>query len=163
MLSAGAACFVLASVTGRHLGPVLDLRTTVWASTALLAVAVAVLFGAVLLPAGGWRAMVGALAFGVAAVGAGLRIPATTVLGMAQRPERPDVMMASRVATVQAGYLLGSALSGATIATRGWLALGVVLGLVLAASAALTARLSQTRSRPPRGRRRGPARPGRRR
>jgi predicted MFS family arabinose efflux permease len=161
LLSVGAACFVVTSVAGRRIGSRMDLRKLVAVLTVLLAVAVLILFGTALLAAPAWQvgdasagaqqpaavpeaaaAALATLAFAGTAALAGLRIPASATLGMAQLPERPDVMMAARTLCQQIGYLVGSALSGATVAVAGWAALGPVLAIVLLASAWAVLRLT---------------------
>jgi predicted MFS family arabinose efflux permease len=142
LLSAGAACFVAASLLGGRLGEAGRLRTVVGWSTAALGAGVVLLFGIPVLGLDGWSAALsGGLAFCLAGVAGGLRIPAASVLGMAQHPERPDVMMAARTAAMQAGYLVGAVLAGSVVATAGWPALGPVLAIPLGLSALLMVRL----------------------
>lgn len=142
LLAAGAACFVVASLVGGRLARTVDTRVVVVTTTSLLALLVALLLGTARLAPGAVATASAAVAFALSATAAGVRIPATSVLGMAQRPHRPEAMMAARTAAMQAGYLIGAALSGAVVAAAGWAALGPVLATVLAASALLTTRLA---------------------
>ncbi len=147
LLAVGATCFVIASVWGGRVAAEVELRSMVAVLDGLLAVAALLLFGTVLLDdPGRWGTVAGTAAFAVAGSLAGLRIPATAVLGMAQHPDRPDVMMAARTAVQQLGYLLGAALSGAVVAVAGWVALGPVLAVILAGAAVATARLTRATS-----------------
>lgn len=50
-------------------------------------------------------------------------------------------MMAARTAALQAGYLLGGLVGGATLAWSGYAALGLVLGAATVLSAALVLRV----------------------
>lgn len=145
LLAIGATCFVIASVHGGRIAADLELRAMVTVLDGLLAVAVLLLFGTVLLDdPGRWGTVAGTAGFAVTGILAGLRIPATAVLGMAQHPKRTDVMMAARTAVLQMGYLIGAALSGGVIALVGWAALGPVLAVILVAAAVGHRRLAPT-------------------
>src|SRR5690606_22495035 len=103
LLALGATCFVVASVLGGRLGATGSLRALVGGSTLALAAAVVVLFGTALVEPGSWVVpAAGAVAFCLTATAGGLRIPTSSVLGMAQLSDRPDVMMAARTAAMQA-------------------------------------------------------------
>ncbi|MGC0272874.1 hypothetical protein ACO0LV_07740 [Pseudactinotalea sp. Z1739] len=140
VLSAGAVSFVIASVLGGRLAAAGDLRVTVYVLSGLLAVAVAGVLGTALLDGDARpRWLVGAVAYAMANAIAGARIATTNVLGMAQHPERPELMMTALAGAIQAGYLLGAVLSGLALAVGDWAVSGLVLALVIAASAVLTA------------------------
>lgn len=162
LLSAGAACFVAASLLGGRVGSTVRARALVGGSTVLLAVAVVLLFGTALLgPDSRLGPASGALAFCLAAVAGGVRIPAASVLGMAQHPDRPDAMMAARTAAMQAGYLVGAPVSGWVAVGVGWQALGPVLAVALATSAVLMCSLPAGDTSPvPAGARPGGTRQG---
>lgn len=142
LLALGATCFVVASVLGGRLGATGSLRALVGGSTLALAAAVVVLFGTALVEPGSWVVpAAGAVAFCLTAAAGGLRIPTSSVLGMAQLSDRPDVMMAARTAAMQAGYLVGAVFSGWVVVTAGWAALGPALAVVTLGSAYLMVRL----------------------
>jgi predicted MFS family arabinose efflux permease len=84
---------------------------------------------------------VAGLLFCLVALAAGVRTPASSGLGLEQLPDSPGAMMAVRTATTQLGYLLGAVVGGAVIAAEGYAALGVLLGLGMAISAALVMRV----------------------
>lgn len=142
LLALGAVFFVASSILGGRPVVARHVRAAAVASTAVLAAAVVLLFAAGLLgPVGPSGLVAGAAAFCLAGTAGGLRIPSSSVLGMAQHPERPDVMMTARTSATQVGYLAGAALSGWVVAAAGWVWLGPVLAAVLLTSAALMARL----------------------
>ena len=142
LLALGASFFVATSILGARSLMARHVRGAAVVSTAVLAAATVLLFAAGLRgPVGAAGLPAGAAAFCLAAAAGGLRIPSSSVLGMAQHPERPDVMMTARTGATQVGYLAGAALSGWVVAALGWVWLGPVLAVVLLASAALMARL----------------------
>lgn len=141
LLALGAAFFVATSILGGRPLVADHVRAAAVASTVLLAVATLLLFAVGLLESSGPALVLGAASNCLAGAAGGLRIPSSSVLGMAQHPERPDVMMTARTAAMQVGYLVGAALSGWTVAVAGWAWLGPVLAVVLVASAVLMARL----------------------
>lgn len=141
LLALGAVFFVASSILGGRPVVARHVRAAAVASTAVLAAAVVLLFAAGLGPVGPSGLVAGAAAFCLAGTAGGLRIPSSSVLGMAQHPERPDVMMTARTSATQVGYLAGAALSGWVVAAAGWVWLGPVLAAVLLTSAALMARL----------------------
>ncbi|MFB9732779.1 MFS transporter [Ornithinimicrobium kibberense] len=142
LLALGASFFVATSILGGRSLMARHVRAAAVVSTAVLAAATVLLFSAGLRgPVGAAGLPAGAAAFCLAAAAGGLRIPSSSVLGMAQHPERPDVMMTARTGATQVGYLAGAALSGWVVAALGWVWLGPVLAVVLLASAALMARL----------------------
>ena len=142
LLALGAGAFVAASLLGGRLAAVREPRTVAIASSALLAAATLGLFGTAALPEGWLRIAAAATAFALAAAAAGVRIPASSVLGMAQEPDRAESMSAVRAASMQLGYLIGAPLSGVVIAGAGWPALGFVLALLLAGAASISSRLA---------------------
>ena len=91
LLALGAGAFVAASLLGGRLAAVREPRTVAIASSALLAAATLGLFGTAALPEGWLRIAAAATAFALAAAAAGVRIPASSVLGMAQEPDRGRV------------------------------------------------------------------------
>ena len=116
-------------------------RTVAVTASALLAAASMLLFAAPALAEGWLPVAVAGAAFALAAAAAGVRIPASSVLGMAQEPDRAESLAAIRAASMQAGYLIGAPLSGLLIAVAGWPWLGVALALLLATAAGISSRL----------------------
>jgi predicted MFS family arabinose efflux permease len=98
---------------------------------------------------------------------AGIRTPTSSTIGIAQLPDQPGAMMATRTATTQLGYLLGALVGGAVTAGAGYGGLGAVLGAGMVLSAILVIRVDeqpsatqasdQARSTSRRGRMRSPA------
>jgi predicted MFS family arabinose efflux permease len=98
-------------------------------------------------PRGQRSALSAAISFCLLGLAAGVRTPASAGLGLEQLPGHPAVMMASRTAATQLGYLLGAVIGGLVIGGPGYGALGLVLGVVMAASAALVLRVNDPTER----------------
>ena len=87
---------------------------------------------------------------------AGTRTPVSASLGLDQLPGQPAAMMAARTGATQLGYLVGAVVGGAVISGAGYPALGLVLAVVMATSAALVLRVDDPRGPAPRDTRRHP-------
>lgn len=145
ILAAGATCFVATSLLSRRLIGQRPLATVVSAAGVAMAVAVVALFGSAVLPLGtASGALLGGLSFAAIATAAGVWVTASSLLGMAQAPEHPGVMMTLRTVSLNVGYLVGGALTGALIATLGWGAPGPVLACLLVVSAVVVRGLRGT-------------------
>jgi predicted MFS family arabinose efflux permease len=137
LLAAGAAAhFAAASRSGTLVGLVAR-RRLVAGSALTMAVLLLVLLTltASVLPAAATFCMLG--------LAAGIRSPASSGLGLEQMPRQPGAMMAARTAATQFGYLLGAVAGGAVISFGGYGALGIVLAIGMAGSAALILRVDE--------------------
>jgi predicted MFS family arabinose efflux permease len=85
----------------------------------------------------------GLLLFCVAGFLAGIRTPASSGLALEQLPEHPGAMAGARTAVTQLGYFVGAVGGGLLIAVASWAALGIALGIGMAASAVLVLRVSE--------------------
>jgi predicted MFS family arabinose efflux permease len=86
---------------------------------------------------------VGLLIFVFCAAVGGIRSSVASALGLAQLPDQPGAMMAARTAAIQAGYLLGGLVGGATLALSGYAALGIVLATGLILGVTLVMRIAE--------------------
>lgn len=135
LLATGAAAhFAAASRTGTLVSHVAR-RSLAAASAVAMAI---LLFVLLTLTASALPAAASFCALGLAA---GIRSPASTGLGLEQVPRHPGAMMAARTAATQLGYLLGAVIGGTVISNGGYGALGIVLGIGMAGSAALILRV----------------------
>ncbi|KAE8762450.1 MFS transporter, partial [Georgenia thermotolerans] len=135
LLAGAAGAYLLASVRSGRL-------SRRWPRRRLIATAALVM--AVLLPLmlGAARTTPVAVAlFCVLGLAAGTRTPVSASLGLDQLPGQPAAMMAARTGATQLGYLVGAVLGGAVISGAGYPALGLVLAVVMATSAALVRRV----------------------
>jgi predicted MFS family arabinose efflux permease len=73
---------------------------------------------------------------------AGVRSTASSALGLDQLRKQPGSMMAGRTASAQLGYMFGALIGGAVLAVADFGALGFVLLMGMATSAALVARVN---------------------
>ena len=128
VLAVGAGAYVSGNLAGRRLvgGESRKLLVVLSGTLAL----VTALFGAcrVSLPAS-------AAIFAAAAFAAGIRTLLSSAYGLAAAPETRASVLGIRAATMQLGYVTGSALAGIALATGGYGALGAMIGahFVLAA------------------------------
>lgn len=123
-----AGNFAARRLAGRDVRQVLTLLTTG------LAIAVG-LFGVVRVDLAATAA-----SLAVAAALAGARALVASLFAVSTPPEFRPTVTGLRAASMQAGYFAGSLIGGAALAAGGYGALGVAMGVSLAASAALLAR-----------------------
>jgi predicted MFS family arabinose efflux permease len=128
LLSTAAAAYVLGNFALRRL--VDDRSRVLLVSLALAAALGTVLFG--VLRDG---IVASALVFGVLAFLSGGRTLVGSAIGLGAARHCRLTLMGVRTATVQFGYLCGSALGGLALAIGGYEALGAVLGVLFAAAA----------------------------
>ncbi|GAA1626333.1 hypothetical protein GCM10009790_06290 [Georgenia ruanii] len=131
LLAGGAGAYLLASVRSGRLSRRVPRRRLV---------ATAALIMAVLLPmmlAVARSAPVAVALFCLLGLAAGIRTPVSASLGLDQLPAQPAAMMTARTGATQTGYLVGAVVGGAVISGAGYPALGLVLAVVMATSAAL--------------------------
>jgi DHA1 family inner membrane transport protein len=136
VLAIGAGAYVVGNLALRRLAGREPRRLLVGLSLAL-AVAIA-LFGAVR-PS----VAISTVLFSAAALAAGGRTFISSAFGLAASPEIRPGAMATRAATMQLGYFVGSFLAGAALAVGGYSALGLAVGLLSLAAAAVIAVRSQ--------------------
>jgi predicted MFS family arabinose efflux permease len=134
LLAAGAAAYLAAATRAGRITQRVPQRRLVW----VCALAMAVLLPLML---AGTEAGPAVAVFCLLGLVAGVRTPASAGLALQQLPEHPAAMMAARTAATQSGYLLGAVVGGAVIAGPGYAALGLVLAVVMAASAWLARRV----------------------
>ena len=142
VLAVGAAAYLLASSRAGKLAARVPLRPLVWGSALVMAILIPLLLGALRAP------LPTVVAFCAVAMAAGVRTPASAGLALQQLPEHPTAMAAARTAATQAGYLTGAVIGGVVIAGPGWRALGVVLAVVMVASAWLVQRVREVPAAP---------------
>lgn len=142
VLAAGAAAYLLASSRAGKLAARVPLRQLVWGSALVMATLIPLLLGTLRAP------LPTVVAFCAVAMAAGVRTPASAGLALLQLPEHPGVMAAARTAATQTGYLVGAVIGGVVIAGPGWRALGVVLAVVMVASAWLVQRVHEVATSP---------------
>lgn len=135
LLAAGAFAYFLAATQAGRIGGHVPRRVLVTGAALLMALVFPVMLSVGLSTAGA------ALAFAGLGLLAGVRTPASAGLGLEQLPGQPTAMMAARTGATQVGYLIGAVVGGTVIAGWGYPALGVVLALVMALSAALVLRV----------------------
>lgn len=140
LLALWAAVFFVVSVRVAPMFGRLPRARLISASALVMGAFIALQMGA---HAALWVAVAAAFA---GAVAGGVRLTVSSTLGLAQLPGQPGSMMAARTAAFQMGYLLGGLLGGATLAYSGYAALGLVLAVAAALSAALVLRVSDPSS-----------------
>jgi predicted MFS family arabinose efflux permease len=131
LLAAGAAAHFAASTHRGALTAAMPRRQLIAVASLLMAILFVVelnLTGSAVLAVG---------VFCLLGLAAGVRMPTSGALGLDQLPDQPGAMMAARTAATQLGYLLGAVVGGAVIAGAGYGALGILLAVGMAASAAL--------------------------
>ena len=121
VLALGAGAYVAGNLAGRKIVGRESRKLLVVLSGALALVTA--LFGAcrLSLPAS-------TVIFAVAAFAAGTRTLVSSAYGLATAPETRASVLGIRAATMQIGYVAGSALAGTALATGGYAALGAVIG-----------------------------------
>jgi DHA1 family inner membrane transport protein len=93
--------------------------------------------------------VVSAVLFSAAGFAAGARTLVSSAFGLAASPQLRAALLGARSASMQIGYVAGSLLTGAALAVGGYAALGVVVGTLFLAGAAVLARapLAKRRTR----------------
>lgn len=140
-LAAGAAAYLASSTRSGALARRVPRRRLAAGAGLLMAAILPLMLGTV------HSAVSAAIFFCLLGLAAGVRTPASAGLGLEQLPGHPAVMMAARTAATQFGYLLGAVIGGLVIGGPGYGALGVVLAVVMAASAALVIRVNDPTER----------------
>jgi predicted MFS family arabinose efflux permease len=135
ILAAGAAAYLVASTRAGDLARLVPGRRLASAAALLMAALLPLMLGAAS------SVLQAAILFCVTGLVAGVRTPSSAALGLQQLPGHPAAMMAARTAATQLGYLLGAIIGGALIAGPGYTALGLVLAVVMVASAWLMNRV----------------------
>ncbi|WP_435280092.1 MFS transporter [Streptomyces sp. 1222.5] len=131
LMAVGPAAYMITSTRTGQLTRTFSHRQLMAATATLLAVLLPVLLASHVL------ILTNVLLTCLIGLAAGIRTPVSGALGLAQLPAHPTVMMSTRTAVTQFGYLLGATLGGALIDWAGYWALGLALALVMVASAAL--------------------------
>jgi predicted MFS family arabinose efflux permease len=137
VLALGAAAFFIASVRSAPLVASLPHPLVVAVTVLIMAVLITLQFGT------DDFVWVGLLIFVFCAAVGGIRSSVASALGLAQLPDQPGAMMAARTAAIQAGYLLGGLVGGATLALSGYAALGIVLATGLILGVTLVMRIAE--------------------
>jgi len=141
VLALGAGAFFLTSVRGAGLLARFPRPRLIAAATLTMGALIPFQFGT------DGFVLVGLLTFFMCAAAGGVRSAVSSTLGLSQLPERPGSMMAARTAATQMGYLLGGLIGGATLASGGYAALGIVLATALILGATLVLRVTDPLAR----------------
>ena len=140
LLAVGSIAFAISTLSTASLTERFDRRGLIWRAALGMGVMLAVIMNVT-------PAVVFTLClFFVMALLAGVRSTGSSALGLDQLPAQPGSMMAARTASAQLGYMLGAVIGGAVLAVSDFGTLGFVLLAVMALSAFLVSRVSDSTS-----------------